>query len=207
MKPKLYSYVRFSSVKQREGNSLERQQDTALKIAARYNLELDTTAFHDLGMSAFKGKNAHEGKLSEFIKQIGVKVPVGSWLVVENLDRISRDDAWSALDIFKSILSKGIVVVTGMDEKVYKYADVKNNPTDLIISLLMFTRAHDESLTKKNRVEAQARSLIRHNLTREPGTPAKAIESVGQNVWWVDTKSGYVTPHPIILPQRRRLSN
>ncbi|MBD5755253.1 recombinase family protein, partial [Citrobacter freundii] len=205
MKPKLYSYVRFSSVKQREGNSLERQQDTALKIAARYNLELDTTAFHDLGMSAFKGKNAHEGKLSEFIKQIGVKVPVGSWLVVENLDRISRDDAWSALDIFKSILSKGIVVVTGMDEKVYKYADVKNNPTDLIISLLMFTRAHDESLTKKNRVEAQARSLIRHNLTREPGTPAKAIESVGQNVWWVDTKSGYVTPHSIYFAEAQKI--
>lgn len=70
-------------------------------------------------------------------------------MVVENLDRISRDDARSALDIFKSILSKGIVIVTGMDEKVYKYADVKNNPTDLIISLLMFTRAHDESLTKR----------------------------------------------------------
>ncbi|MCK6915248.1 recombinase family protein [Enterobacter roggenkampii] len=205
MKPKLYSYVRFSSVKQREGNSLERQQDTALKIAARYNLELDTTAFHDLGMSAFKGRNAHEGKLSEFIKQIGVKVPVGSWLVVENLDRISRDDAWTALDIFKSILSKGIVVVTGMDEKVYKYADVKNNPTDLIISLLMFTRAHDESLTKKNRVEAQARSLIRYNLTRKAGTPAKAIESVGQNVWWVDTKSGYVTPHPMYFSAAQKI--
>ncbi|HHA2318427.1 TPA: recombinase family protein [Enterobacter ludwigii] len=205
MKPKLYSYVRFSSAKQREGNSLERQQDTALRIASRYDLELDTTAFHDLGMSAFKGKNAHEGKLSEFIKQIGIKVPVGSWLVVENLDRISRDDAWSALDIFKSILSKGIVIVTGMDEKVYKYADVKNNPTDLIISLLMFTRAHDESLTKKNRVESQARSLIRHNLTRKSGTPAKSIESVGQNVWWVDTKSGYVTPHPMYFSTAQKI--
>lgn len=195
MKPKLYSYVRFSSAKQREGNSLERQMDTAQKIAARYDLELDTTTFHDLGMSAFKGKNADKGKLSEFIKQIGEKVPVGSWLVVENLDRISREDAWSALDLFKSILSKGIVVVTGMDEKVYKYADVKNNPTDLIISLLMFTRAHDESLTKKNRVEAQARSLIRYNLTRETGTHAKAIETIGQNVWWVNTTSGMVLPH------------
>ncbi|EPL7611253.1 recombinase family protein [Enterobacter hormaechei] len=205
MKPKLYSYVRFSSAKQREGNSLERQQDTALRIASRYDLELDTTAFHDLGMSALKGKNAHEGKLSEFIKQIGIKVPVGSWLVVENLDRISRDDAWSALDIFKSILSKGIVIVTGMDEKVYKYADVKNNPTDLIISLLMFTRAHDESLTKKNRVESQARSLIRHNLTRKSGTPAKSIESVGQNVWWVDTKSGYVTPHPMYFSAAQKI--
>ena len=92
-----------------------------------------------------------------------------------------------------------------MDEKVYKYADVKNNPTDLIISLLMFTRAHDESLTKKNRVESQARSLIRHNLTREPGTPARAIESVGQNVWWVDTKSGYVTPHPTYFAAAQKI--
>lgn len=205
MKPKLYSYVRFSSVKQREGNSLERQQDTALRIASRYELELDSTAFHDLGMSAFKGKNAHEGKLSEFIKQIGIKVPVGSWLVVENLDRISRNDAWSALDLFKSILSKGITIVTGMDEKVYRYVDVKNNPTDLIISLLMFTRAHDESLTKKNRVESQARTLIKHNLTREPGTPAKAIESVGQNVWWVDTKSGCVIPHPMYFSAAQKI--
>jgi hypothetical protein len=58
MKPKLYSYVRFSSAKQREGNSLDCQMDTAQKIAAHYDLELDTTTFHDLGMSAFKGKNA-----------------------------------------------------------------------------------------------------------------------------------------------------
>lgn len=205
MKPKLYSYVRFSSAKQREGNSLERQMDTARKIAVRYELELDTTTFHDLGISAFKGKNAHEGKLAEFINQIGKKVPVGSWLVVENLDRISRDDAWNALDIFKSILSKGIVVVTGMDEKVFKYAEVKNNPTDLIISLLMFTRAHDESLTKKNRVEAQARSLIRYNLTRETGTLAKAIESVGGNVWWVNTKSGDVIPHEMYFPVAQKI--
>lgn len=76
MKPKLYSYVRFSSVKQREGNSLERQQDTALKIAARYNLELDTTAFHDLGMSAFKGKNAHEGSYRSSSSRLGLKFPL-----------------------------------------------------------------------------------------------------------------------------------
>ncbi|MCL9670035.1 recombinase family protein [Citrobacter sp. MNAZ 1397] len=205
MKSKLYSYVRFSSAKQREGNSLARQQDIALKIATRFDLELDTTAFHDLGMSAFKGKNADKGKLSEFINQIGVKIPVGSWLVVENLDRLSRDDAWSALDLFKSILSKGIIVVTGMDEKIYRYSDVKNNPTDLLISLLMFTRAHDESLTKKNRVEAQARSLIRENLVRDPGSPAKAIESVGQNVWWVDTKSGFVVPHPTLFAAAQKI--
>ncbi|MCS5903619.1 recombinase family protein [Klebsiella pneumoniae subsp. pneumoniae] len=76
MKPKLYSYVRFSSVKQREGNSLERQQDTALKIAARYNLELDTTAFHDLGMSAFKGKMLMKGSYRSSSSRLGLKFPL-----------------------------------------------------------------------------------------------------------------------------------
>src|SRR5690606_2495179 len=112
----------------------------------------------------------YQGKLSEFIKQIGKKVPKGSWLVIENLDRISRDDALSALDIFKSILSKDITIVTGMDERVYTYQDLKTNMIDLILSVMQFTRAHDESVTKKNRVEAQARSLIRYNLNRESGT-------------------------------------
>lgn len=69
----------------------------------------------------------------------------------------------------------------------------------------MFTRAHDESLAKKNRVKAQARSLIRQNLTRKPGTPAKAIKSVGQNVWWVDTSSGNVDPHPIFFPVAQKI--
>jgi len=205
MKPKLYSYVRFSSTKQAAGNSLERQKDIATKIAARYNLELDTTAYHDLGMSAFKGKNAYQGKLSEFIKQIGKKVPKGSWLVIENLDRISRDDALSALDIFKSILSKDITIVTGMDERVYTYQDLKTNMIDLILSVMQFTRAHDESVTKKNRVEAQARSLIRYNLNRESGTPAKAIETVGANVWWVDTSTGFVLPHPELFEAARKI--
>lgn len=73
MKPKLYSYVRFSSVKQREGNSLERQQDTALRIASRYDLELDTTAFHDLGMSAFKGKTRMKGSYQSSLSRLGSK--------------------------------------------------------------------------------------------------------------------------------------
>lgn len=66
----------FSSVKQREGNSLERQQDTALKIAARYNLELDTTAFHDLGMSAFKGKMLMKGSYRSSSSRLGLKFPL-----------------------------------------------------------------------------------------------------------------------------------
>ncbi|OAT17092.1 putative phage recombinase [Buttiauxella gaviniae ATCC 51604] len=197
MKKRLFSYIRFSSAKQMDGNSLERQQATAERIAARYDLELDTLSFHDLGVSAFRGKNATEGNLKVFINQIGKRVPVGSWLVVENLDRLSRDDALTALDILRDILRKGITVVTGMDDKIYTNASIKNNMMDLIMSVMLFTRAHEESVTKKNRVEAQVRSSILFNQNREPGTPARSIEAVGGNTWWSCTKNGIVEPHPV----------
>lgn len=196
MKPRLFSYVRFSSGKQSTGQSVERQLETAQRIANQYDLELDTLSFKDLGVSAFKGKNAAQGNLREFIDQIGKRVPYGSWLVVENLDRLSRDDVLSALDILKEILRSGITVVTGMDSKVYTHESLSTSMMDLILSIMLFSRAHEESLTKKNRVESQARSLIHKNLNREPGTPAFAIESVGGNVWWSSQQNGLIIPHP-----------
>lgn len=195
-KTKLFSYVRFSSGKQSDGQSVERQTATANRIANQYGLELDTLSFRDLGVSAFKGKNAAQGNLREFINQIGKRVPVGSWLVVENLDRLSREETLSALDILKEILRKGITVVTGMDSKVYTYETLSSSTMDLVMSVLLFSRAHEESVTKKTRVESQARSLIQKNLNRESGTPAFVIESIGQNVWWSAQDNGKVIPHP-----------
>lgn len=194
---KLFSYVRFSSGKQSDGQSVERQTETAIRIANQHGLELDGLSFTDLGVSAFKGKNATQGNLREFINQIGKRVPAGSWLVVENLDRLSRDDVLSALDILKEILQKGITIVTGMDSKVYTYESLSSSVLDLMLSVMLFSRAHEESLTKKNRVESQARSLINKNIDRQTGTPAFIIESIGQNVWWSAQKDGVVIAHPV----------
>lgn len=204
-KPKLFSYIRFSSGKQSDGQSVERQTETAQRIANQYGLELDTLSFKDLGVSAFKGRNATQGSLREFINQIGKRVPVGSWLVVENLDRLSRDGVLTALDLLKEILQKGITVVTGMDSKVYTYESLSSSMMDLILSVMLFSRAHEESVTKKTRVESQARSLIQKNLVRESGTPALVIESIGQNVWWSSQENGLVIPHPVYFAVAKKI--
>src|SRR5687767_14753868 len=61
-KPKAYSYLRFSSARQADGDSIRRQTDAAARYASTHGLTLDTSlTFRDLGVSAFEGKNIREG--------------------------------------------------------------------------------------------------------------------------------------------------
>lgn len=88
-RPRLYSYIRYSSERQGKGNSLERQKSyiakMAKQIAEEYKLEV-FEEYQDLGVSAYKGKNVQEGALSDFIAQVksGV-IPKGSFLLIESL--------------------------------------------------------------------------------------------------------------------------
>src|SRR6516164_688654 len=89
-----YSYIRFSSPEQSKGDSLRRQTEDAAAWCQRHGVHLNTsTTLHDLGKSAFTGahrKNPDRHALAAFLKLIeGGKVPPGSYLVVENLDRLS----------------------------------------------------------------------------------------------------------------------
>ncbi len=93
-KPRAYSYLRFSTPEQRHGDSFRRQTDAAAKYAAKHGLMLDDSLrLADEGVSAFRGKNAATGKLSEFLEHVeSGEVPKGSYLLVENLDRITRQN-------------------------------------------------------------------------------------------------------------------
>ena len=198
MKTKLYSYIRFSSMRQNDGSSYERQIRMAREVAAKYDLEL-VNDYQDLGVSAFKGANSKTGALSRFLDAIGRSVPVGSWLFIENLDRLSRADIVSAQELFLSIIRRGITIVTGMDNKIYSLDTVTANPMDLMFSILLFIRGNEESQTKRNRTNSSA--LIKIKAHQEnPQNPAVAIEEVGKNMWWTDTTSGYVCPDPVFFP-------
>src|SRR5437879_2330587 len=66
-KPKAYSYLRFSTPDQLKGDSQRRQLEAARSYAREQGLELDEElTFHDLGVTAFRGKNANVGMLARF---------------------------------------------------------------------------------------------------------------------------------------------
>lgn len=151
--PVAYSYVRFSTPEQSKGDSLRRQQELSENYAAEHGLTLDITlTFHDLGVSAYKGSNVERGRLGDFLQacDTGLVAP-GSYLLVESLDRLSRAQVMDAFDLFRSILKKRITIVTLTDNRVYSSA---SEMTDLIISLTVMSRAHEESLTKSKRQRA-----------------------------------------------------
>lgn len=53
--PVAYSYVRFSSPRQAEGDSFRRQTERAAAYCARRGWKLSDDNYQDLGVSAFKG--------------------------------------------------------------------------------------------------------------------------------------------------------
>ena len=151
---KAYSYLRFSTPEQAAGDSKRRQSDLAAKYAATHGLVLDDElTIEDLGVSAFRGRNASaEGELGAFLKAVedGL-VPRGSYLLVENLDRLSRDAIDEAQYLFLTIIRAGVTIVTLLDGKEFSRQTIKANPTEMLISMLVLMRGHEESATKSRR--------------------------------------------------------
>jgi DNA invertase Pin-like site-specific DNA recombinase len=150
---KAYSYLRFSTPDQIKGDSFRRQSELSRRYADEHGLELDEAlTFNDLGVSAFRGANAQEGQLGAFLTAVDQgKVRPGSTLLVESLDRLSRQSPYLAFRQLDSILRRGVKVVTLQDRKVYDAEQGELAFTDLMMSLMVMQRAHEESLTKSNR--------------------------------------------------------
>ena len=153
--PQAYSYIRFSSPEQSKGDSYRRQLEASQRYAKEHNLTLNESTFKDLGVSGFRGKNASEGALGAFIEAVdNGRIAKGSYLLVESLDRISRDKILPALNLFIALLEKGITIVTLADNGLYTKESVGNNPMELMASILIFARANEESEMKSKRLTA-----------------------------------------------------
>lgn len=157
--PQVYSYLRFSDPKQAEGSSADRQAEYARRWAAERGLALDESlSLRDEGLSAYHQRHVTQGALGAFLAAIdeGRIVP-GSVLIVEGLDRLSRAEPIQAQAQMAQIINAGITVVTASDGREYHRAHLKANPMDLVYSLLVMIRAHEESDTKSKRVRAAIR--------------------------------------------------
>ena len=123
-----FSYVRFSSAEQAKGDSLRRQTERASEYCLRRGWTLDDTlALRDLGVSAFRGKNAAVGNLRTFLDAIkSGKVVPSSVLLVESFDRISRQGIDEGYDLIKSILKAGVHIVTLSPERKFDATATKS---------------------------------------------------------------------------------
>jgi DNA invertase Pin-like site-specific DNA recombinase len=149
--PRAFSYIRFSTPQQAQGGSLDRQTRLTAAYCERKGLTLDESlSLNDLGTSAFRGDNVRDGALAGFLEACRMgRVPKGSRLVIESLDRLSRAEIRPALQLFLQLQDYGIWIVT--HEPSREYDPDASDALALIEPLIIFARAHEESVMKSHR--------------------------------------------------------
>ena len=153
-----YSYIRFSTPEQAKGHSLQRQTDVARAWAAANGVVLDDElTFQDKGVwGPQEGANVETGALGAFLERVkDGTVPRGSWLLVESLDRISRQSARKAVRTIEDIVEAGITVVDLSDGgREYSSEALDKDPMLFMMMVVRFIRGNEESALKSTRVAA-----------------------------------------------------
>lgn len=149
-------YVRFSNQEQAQGTSRERQLRLCREMAARHGWAHDTSdEIIDEGRSAFTGMNRTEGSgLWTFESEVrSGRYRNGHVLIVENLDRISRQGYDAILPFLSDMTSNGVTVATVDGDRIYRaYERVELGP--VIEAVVKAELAREESEKKSRRLRA-----------------------------------------------------
>ena len=146
-------YIRWSSAEQAKGSSLERQRDDCNRHAARNGWNVVGEIVDD-GVSAFRGRNASEGGLSRFVAEVEAgRWPSGVVLLVEKLDRLSRQQAKTVFAWLMRITELGVVVCTVDGDRRY---DADNLDMASIIEIVVKAAVSNEESEKKSQRIAAA---------------------------------------------------
>jgi DNA invertase Pin-like site-specific DNA recombinase len=201
-----YSYIRFSSPEQAKGDSLRRQTEAAADWCQRNEVTLDaSTTLHDLGKSAFKGahrSNPDRNALAAFLKLVEAgKVPRGSYLVIENLDRLSREHIQPALLLVLNLLQAGIrIVQLKPAEMIF---DSRSDTLPVMMMIVELSRGHSESAMKSERVGARweekrkaARDKQKQPPRRKDGRVTESMTDRLPN--WIEERDGRL----VLIPER-----
>ena len=193
MGKKAFSYIRFSSPKQADGDSLRRQTEMRDAYIQRNGLELDDSLnMLDLGISAWTGDNAATGALGVFLDLCRKgEIPKGSVLIVEHLDRLTRQHIRRAFNLFFQILDAGVTIVTLTPEREYT-PENSNDPLAFIEPLFLFAAANEKSETLSKRLKDVWSEKRRQRKPLTSWTPA-----------WIkmkDDKSGFE-----LIPERAEI--
>jgi len=143
----VYSYLRFSSPQQEWGDSERRQENLANEYCAKNHLTLSNKSFADRGISAWKGAN-RRGALGELLNIL----KPGDNLLIEDNDRLSREDPLTAMNLLHSIVFKGVTVITLRDGNRID----RNNFFNLSVFLPAMVKsalANEENIKKSVRIK------------------------------------------------------
>ncbi len=176
---KAYAYIRLSSQAQAAGDGERRQRESAQQFAVRHGYEI-VEHMQDIGVSAFRSTNAEEGSvLAKFLaRAVSGAIERDTLLIVESMDRLSRDELQPAVRLLLKILDSGLLLGIITEDKIYSQI----NYTDFLLIAGDMVRSHKESEVKS------LRSLANWEEKREKAK--KGIPVTRQCPHWMKVKGG-----------------
>lgn len=182
-------YARWSSMEQQskeKGSTLARQLKKTGEHIAAMGWELAREPMIDRGKSAYTGDNIETGQLGLFAKSIlsGAIDASKMVLVVEELDRLSRQPADVMLSWLSPLVRKGLsikVVVTG---QLITRAMLDTDMGGLLTILITSFGSHTESRKKADRVAASWEAK------REAARAGKIVTLAHRHPKWLEIVDG-----------------
>lgn len=148
---KAIAYIRYSSAMQADSDSIDRQTSPLEAFKSRFGVSVEEI-YTDEGVSSFRGDNIKKGRFSEILEKIeSEEIRDGDFLVIESIDRISRQALNKTATTLYSILEKGIKIYTTTDERLYSIHDKSRDLENYLMIGLIAKRANEESETKSKR--------------------------------------------------------
>lgn len=184
----VYLYIRFSRKTQEDGDSERRQLECAHRAAEKYNLTINEDfIMTDRGFSAFKAAHIRKGALGGFLEAVkSGDVAKGSILIVESLDRLSREAPFFAQMQFSSLISDGISIITANDSNIYNTREMNRRPEVFYGIYAVMQRAHEESKRKQALSAGSIKGKILKHKRGEHTTNFTSVPS-----WITNKKDGY----------------
>jgi len=183
-----YTYLRFSTPRQERGSSKDRQLEDCRAFIARKGWN-EIGVVEDLGRSAWKGVHLKSGNLGKFTQRIFDGDVEPGVIVVENLDRLSRQKPRVTQRWMEDICERGWQIASVKGGKVYDAQCLEDNIMDILDVLYQGKAANDyvETLSRRSKgsYEDRLKAARMDNTVVHSVGPAW-LEAVGKrpNIIW-----------------------
>jgi len=161
-----FSYIRFSSLRQKFGDSRRRQNDmVGAWLAQNPEYKLSSLDFEDLGRSGYSGAHL-ENAFGRLLLAVETgAIPKGSTILIEAIDRAGRMEPMDMLPLLSKIVKAGVDIVTLDDGIRYDRQSANSNHLFLLVAKVQQAYNYSENLSRRvlaayERKRAVARSGV-----------------------------------------------
>lgn len=154
------AYIRWSSKDQRKGNSERRQTTLAKEMCQRHGWDLNEIIIEH-GKSAFHGRNRSAiGELGKLERRAALGELAGQVLIVENVDRLSRQEPIEGLNLLQNLTRAGLWVAESATDQIYDAKTVTENWQALLVPFIRLGVGYEEGIKKGRRVSQAYQSTV-----------------------------------------------